>query len=269
MNGNRGAIQELFSPFSPMYEGFFPSVNTSVITDTPNVNGLTSGIVSTFQSIGGSSPSSRQSVTDATNNLKYYVYDSILVYGLDIVVYNPSGDDLSGNYFKSKTDTNSQALDNSSAWAQIPVYASDITYANNDLVSVVDNSEEKLYRSLNDANTGNQVTDTHNWENISSGSPIHAVDKLRLVNIHSRYLDISGNIKTYGTIYEDISNNYDYGKPDEFPEFAEITRDDVLNQDLQFLMAQQKNTHMIGMIAIATLAVGIFYIARNFRTDTE
>ena len=235
MNGNRGAIQELFSPFSPMYEGF---------TETYTA------------------------VNVAEANLKFYVYDPTLVYGINIVVFDTSGDGVLGNFFKSNKNDNSEALDDSDAWAQIPVYASDVTYVNNDLVWVVDISEEKLYRSKND-NTGTDVTDNINWENISSGSPIHDVDKSRLVNIHSRDLDISGNIKTYGTIYADISNNYDYGKPDEFPEFAEITRDDVLNQDLQFLMAQQKNTHMIGMIAIATLAVGIFYIARNFRTDTE
>ena len=235
MNGNRGAIQELFSPFSPMYEGF-TGTYTAVNVDEAG--------------------------------LKYYVYEPTLVYDENIVVYNPLGYDPSGNFFKSNKNDNSEALDNSGAWAQIPVYDSDVIYAINDLVWVVDISEEKLYRSKNDDNTGTDVTD-YTWENISSGSHIHDVDKSRLVNIHSRYLDISGNIKTYGTIYEDISKNYDYGKPDEFPEFAEITRDDVLNQDLQFLMAQQKNTHMIGMIAIATLAVGIFYIARNFRTDTE
>lgn len=235
MNGNRGAIQELFSPFSPMYEGF-----TGTYT----------------------------AVNVAEANLKYYVYDPTLVYGLDIVVYNPSGDDQLGNFFKSNRDSNSEALDNSGAWTQIPRYTHEIEYSSGDLARR--GNHDILIRSKENGNKGtlDRVT-PQKWENISSGSPIHDVDKSRLVNIHSRDLDISGNIKIYGTIYEDISKNYDYGKPDEFPEFAEITRDDVLNQDLQFLMAQQKNTHMIGMIAIATLAVGIFYIARNFRTDTE
>lgn len=235
MNGNRGAIQELFSPFSPMYEGF-TGTYTAVNVDT--------------------------------TGLKYYVYDPTLVYDENIVVYNKSGDDASGNFFKSNQDSNSEALDNSGAWTQIPIYKNTIDYRRGDLARR--RNRDKLIRSTEDDNTGTLfITGQSKWEKISSGSQIHDVDKSRLVNIHSRDLDISGNIKTYGTIYEDISNNYDYGKPDEFPEFAEITRDDVLNQDLQFLMAQQKNTHMIGMIAIATLAVGIFYIARNFRTDTE
>ena len=235
MNGNRGAIQELFSPFSPMYEGF---------TETYTA------------------------VNVAEANLKFYVYDPTLVYGINIVVFDTSGDGVLGNFFKSNKNDNSEALDDSDAWAQIPQYSRTITYNIGDLARR--GNHDILIRSTSDSNTGTlDVDNDKNWENILSGSPIHDVDKSRLVNIHSRDLDISGNIKTYGTIYADISNNYDYGKPDEFPEFAEITRDDVLNQDLQFLMAQQKNTHMIGMIAIATLAVGIFYIARNFRTDTE
>ena len=229
MNGNRGAIQELFSPFSPMYEGFDSGTTPVKISSRPDY---------------------------------YYTYNAELKYDRDTIVL-----DENNEYYISISDDNDASLNNNTNWTKIPQMSdrnncNSVKFDTNELL--VDNNNNLLYvDSPGIRKCGFYAS------SIGSGSHIHDVDKSRLVNINSRYLDISGNIKTYGTIYADISNNYDYGKPDEFPEFAEITRDDVLNQDLQFLMAQQKNTHMIGMIAIATLAVGIFYIARNFRTDTE
>ena len=212
-----GAIQELFTPFTPMQEGF-PS--------------------GTF----------------------YYTYNSENIYAINKLVKH------NDKYYKSLQDGNRKSTDVSDSWSEIPTFIprDQASYKTDDLVTY----EGKLYKSKSDANQ-DPITSTGTWDEITQGTLVDAIDKARLVKIHSRDQDISGNINTYGTIYADISNNYDYGKQDEFPEFAEITRDDVLQQDLQFLVAQQKNTHMIGIIAIATLAVGIFYIVRNYRTDTE
>lgn len=211
-----GAIQELFTPFTPMQEGF------------------SSG---TF----------------------YFIYNSDIIYLNDILVKNNDN----GKYYKSLKDENSESITDSDSWSEIPTHENLTEYDMN--VLVTDNG--KLYKSKFSTNL--DPTSTESWDEITQGTHVDAIDKARLVKIHSRDQDISGNINTYDDIYADISNNYHYGKQDEFPEFAEITRDDVLQQDLQFLMAQQKNTHMIGIIAIATLAVGIFYIVRNYRTDTE
>jgi len=209
-----GAIQELFTPFTPMQEGF------------------SSG---TF----------------------YYIYNSEFIYAKDKLVKNNDN----GKYYKSLEDENRYSTDVSDYWYEIQARGSG-PYQPDDLVT--DNG--KLYKSKISTNQ-DPTTTTGSWDEITQGTLVDAIDKSRLLKIHSRDQDISGNINTYDDIYADISNNY--GKPHEFPEFAEITRDDVLQQDLQFLMAQQKNTHMIGIIAIATLAVGIFYIVRNYRTDTE
>ena len=212
-----GAIQELFTPFTPMQEGF------------------SSG---TF----------------------YFIYNSEFIYANDILVKNNDNN----KYYKSLTDGNNAEITDSDSWSEIPTHVSNASYQADDLVTY----EDKLYKSKSIANQ-DPTSSTLSWDEITQGTLVDAIDKARLVKIHSRDQDISGNINTYDDIYADISNNYHYGKQDEFPEFAEITRDDVLQQDLQFLMAQQKNTHMIGIIAIATLAVGIFYIVRNYRTDTE
>jgi len=209
-----GAIQELFTPFTPMQEGF------------------SSG---TF----------------------YYIYNSVFIYANDILVKN------NGKYYKSLKDENNAGITDSDSWSEIPTHVSIGTvYDENDIVTF----EGKLYKSNSDTNQ-DPTSSTLSWYEITQGTLVDEIDKARLLKIHSRDQDISGNINTYDDIYADISNNY--GTTYEFPEFAEITRDDVLQQDLQFLMAQQKNTHMIGIIAIATLAVGIFYIVRNYRTDTE
>lgn len=209
-----GAIQELFTPFTPMQEGF------------------SSG---TF----------------------YFIYNSDIIYLNDILVKNNDN----GKYYKSLKDENSESITDSDFWSEIPTHEENEPYQTGDLVTY----DGKLYKSK--SNTNQVAPDTDSWDEITQGTHVDAIDKARLVKIHSRDQDISGNINTYDHIYADISNNY--GTTYEFPEFAEITRDDVLQQDLQFLMAQQKNTHMIGIIAIATLAVGIFYIVRNYRTDTE
>jgi hypothetical protein len=208
-----GAIQELFTPFTPMQEGF------------------SSG---TF----------------------YYIYNSEFIYANDILVKNNDN----GKYYKSLKDENNAGISDSDSWSEIPARGNE-PYQTDVLVTY----EGKLYKSKLGANQ--YPTSSNSWYEITQGPLVNAIDKARLVKIHSRDQDISGNINTYDDIYADISNNY--GNTYEFPEFAEITRDDVLQQDLQFLMAQQKNTHMIGIIAIATLAVGIFYIVRNYRTDTE
>jgi hypothetical protein len=207
-----GAIQELFTPFTPMQEGF------------------SSG---TF----------------------YYIYNSDFIYANDILVKD------NGKYYKSLKDENNAGITDSDSWSEIPTYENLTGYDMN--VLVTDNGE--LYKSKFASNYDPPTTGS--WDEITQGTLVDEIDKARLLKIHSRDQDISGNINKYDDIYADISNNY--GTTDEFPEFAEITRDDVLQQDLQFLMAQQKNTHMIGIIAIATLAVGIFYIVRNYRTDTE
>ena len=89
-------------------------------------------------------------------------------------------------------------------------------------------------------------------------------DQARMRDISANKQQIKENIDEYNRIHTDISNNYDYGISGEVPEFETTDRNDALKHDLQYMMGQQKNTYMLGMVTIATLGIATFYIARKF-----
>ena len=89
-------------------------------------------------------------------------------------------------------------------------------------------------------------------------------DQARMQDISTNMAQIEQNIDDYKRIHTDISNNYDYGISGEVPEFETTDRNDALKHDLQYMMGQQKNTYMLGMVTIATLGIATFYIARKY-----
>lgn len=99
------------------------------------------------------------------------------------------------------------------------------------------------------------------YEGFNTGSP---QDHARMQDISTNMAQIKQNIGDYNKIHTDISNNYDYGISGEVPEFETTDRNDALKHDLQYMMGQQKNTYMLGMVTIATLGIATFYIARKY-----
>jgi hypothetical protein len=99
------------------------------------------------------------------------------------------------------------------------------------------------------------------YEGFNSGS---LQDQARMRDISANMVQIKQNITKYNGIHTDISNNYDYGISGEVPEFETTDRNDALKHDLQYMMGQQKNTYMLGMVTIATLGIATFYIARKY-----
>ena len=97
------------------------------------------------------------------------------------------------------------------------------------------------------------------YEGFNSGS---SQDQARMRDISTNMAQIKQNITKYDRIYNDISNNY--GISGEVPEFETTDRNDALKHDLQYMMGQQKNTYMLGMVTIATLGIATFYIARKY-----
>ena len=87
-------------------------------------------------------------------------------------------------------------------------------------------------------------------------------DHARMQDISNNMAQIEENIDKYKEIYNDISNNY--GISGEVPEFETTDRNDALKHDLHYVMGQQKNTYMLGMVTIATLGIATFYIARKY-----
>jgi hypothetical protein len=87
----------------------------------------------------------------------------------------------------------------------------------------------------------------------------------KILEISGNMAQIKQNIDDYKTIHSDISNSrYNYGNSNEVSEFKTTDRNDALKHDLQYMMGQQKNTYMLGMITIATLGIATFYIARKY-----
>lgn len=89
-------------------------------------------------------------------------------------------------------------------------------------------------------------------------------DQARMQDISTNMAQIEENIDEYNRIHSTISGSYDYGISGEVPEFETTDRNDALKHDLQYMMGQQKNTYMLGMVTIATLGIATFYIARKF-----
>ena len=89
-------------------------------------------------------------------------------------------------------------------------------------------------------------------------------DQARMGNISANMAQIKENIDEYNRIHTDISNNYDYGISGEVLEFETTDRNDALKHDLHYVMGQQKNIYMLGMLTIATLGIATFYIARKY-----
>jgi hypothetical protein len=86
----------------------------------------------------------------------------------------------------------------------------------------------------------------------------------KLTDISANMAQIKQNIAEYGGTHTDISNTHNYGNSNEVSEFKTTDRNDALKHDLQYMMGQQQNTYMLGMITIATLGIATFYIARKY-----
>ena len=97
------------------------------------------------------------------------------------------------------------------------------------------------------------------YEGFNTGSP---QDQARMRDISANMAQIKQNITKYNGIYNNISNNY--GNSGEVLEFETTDRNDALKHDLHYVMGQQKNTYMLGMVTIATLGIATFYIARKY-----
>tara|TARA_B110000503_G_C7080079_1_gene384772 strand:- start:265 stop:585 length:321 start_codon:yes stop_codon:yes gene_type:complete len=91
-----------------------------------------------------------------------------------------------------------------------------------------------------------------------------ATDWNKLNDISANMAQIKENIAEYTSTQTDISNAYNYGNSKEVSEFKTTDRNDALKHDLQYMIGQQKNTYMLGMITIATLGIATFYIARKY-----
>tara|TARA_B110000114_G_scaffold18343_1_gene17663 strand:- start:1356 stop:1697 length:342 start_codon:yes stop_codon:yes gene_type:complete len=89
-------------------------------------------------------------------------------------------------------------------------------------------------------------------------------DHGKLTEISANMAQIKQNIADYRLTHTDISNYHNYGNSNEVSEFKTTDRNDALKHDLQYMMGQQQNTYMLGMITIATLGIATFYIARKY-----
>ena len=84
--------------------------------------------------------------------------------------------------------------------------------------------------------------------------------------ILGKFQDISNNITEINTHMEKIvkiNDNADfkafYANPNQ-----KVTTSDALKHDMEYMMAQQKNTYTIGMVSIATLIIATVYIVGKY-----
>lgn len=94
----------------------------------------------------------------------------------------------------------------------------------------------------------------NNWGNGSDGK------------ILNKFIDISNNITEINTHMNKIKSIRDES---EFSKFyanpnQKVTTSDALKHDMEYMMAQQKNTYTIGMVSIATLIIATVYIVGKY-----
>ena len=84
--------------------------------------------------------------------------------------------------------------------------------------------------------------------------------------ILNKFIDISENITEINTHMNKIvkiNENADfkafYANPNQ-----KVTTSDALKHDMEYMMAQQKNTYTIGMVSIATLIIATVYIVGKY-----
>jgi hypothetical protein len=82
----------------------------------------------------------------------------------------------------------------------------------------------------------------------------------------TEFQDISNNITEINTHMDkikEINDNADfkafYANPNQ-----KVTTSDALKHDMEYMMAQQKNTYTIGMVSIATLIIATVYIVGKY-----
>ena len=78
-------------------------------------------------------------------------------------------------------------------------------------------------------------------------------------DLSTNMLDISNNLDAIQKIYDTNEFEVDYKNPKE-----NVTTSDALKHDLEYMMAQQKNTYMIGMVSIATLIIATAYVVGKY-----
>lgn len=76
-------------------------------------------------------------------------------------------------------------------------------------------------------------------------------------DLSTNMLDISNNLDAIQKIYDTNEFDTDYTKEN-------VTTSDALKHDLEYMMAQQKNTYMIGMVSIATLIIATAYVVGKY-----
>ena len=84
--------------------------------------------------------------------------------------------------------------------------------------------------------------------------------------ILDKFIEISGNITeidTHMDKIESIRNESEFSKFYANPN-QKVTTSDALKHDMEYMMAQQKNTYTIGMVSIATLIVATVYIVGKY-----
>ena len=78
-------------------------------------------------------------------------------------------------------------------------------------------------------------------------------------DLSTNMLDISNNLDAIQKIYDTNEFDTDYKNQKE-----NVTTSDALKHDLEYMMAQQKNTYMIGMVSIATLIIATAYVVGKY-----
>jgi hypothetical protein len=103
------------------------------------------------------------------------------------------------------------------------------------------------------------------YESFTVYEPFHNESSITSGQL-TEFQDISNNITEINTHMDkikEINDNADfkafYANPNQ-----KVTTSDALKHDMEYMMAQQKNTYTIGMVSIATLIIATVYIVGKY-----